>query len=152
LKISIKKQITTWRWRSNANLPLSDFGDPVNTDSYSLCIYAGGSLVEEMHAAAGGTCPGGQPCWKARSGKGFRFKDHSGAQSGLSRIVLRAGPIHLADLVVRARGPNVPYPSLPLAEPVEAQLVRSAGAECWEADYQAPPLKNTTQVFLDKNN
>ncbi len=152
LKISIKKQITTWRWRSTANIPLSDFGDPVTTDSYSLCIYAGGSLVEEMHAAAGGTCPGGHPCWKARSSKGFRFKDHSGAQSGLSRIVLRAGPIHLADLVVRARGPNVPYPSLPLAEPVEAQLVRSAGAQCWEADYQAPPLKNTTQVFLDKNN
>ena len=58
---------------------------------------------------------------------------------------------NLADLVVRARGANVPLPALPLSEPVIAQLVKSDGSGCWESDYSAPPVKSNTKVFADKN-
>jgi hypothetical protein len=81
----------------------------------------------------------------------LRFKDHTGSESGLTRIVLRAGSSALADLVVRARGPNVPLPPLPLAEPVVAQLVKSDGSMCWQGDYSAPAIKTKADVFIDKN-
>jgi hypothetical protein len=107
-------------------------------------------LVEGLHADPGGTC-GGKPCWKQRDSKSFRFKDHTAAQFGLKRIVLRAGAPALADLVVRARGPNVPLPALPLTEPVVVQLVKSDGSGCWQSDYSSPPIKSNSKVFADKN-
>ena len=152
LRISQKKEITTWRWRTTTNVALVDFGDPVHTTSYSLCVYAGPSatLVQELHAPADGSCLG-KPCWKQRGAKRIRYRDHSGSNSGLTHISLRAGPAELADIALRARGPNVPIPPLPLTEPVLAQLVKSNGPECWQSSYSAPPLKNNSTVYLDKN-
>lgn len=154
LRISAKKDVITWRWRSNGDIPLADFGNPVTTSSYSLCIYTGvtPTFLVELHAPEDGNCGnGGKPCWKARSNKGFRYRDPLKANDGISRIALRTKPAALADLVFRARGPNVPIPTLPLTEPVLAQLVRSDGPQCWESHYSAPALRNTADVYKDKN-
>jgi hypothetical protein len=40
-------------------------------------------------------------------------------------------------------------PTLPLAQPVRAQLKTSDGV-CWEAVYSAPAQKNTATEFKDK--
>jgi len=146
------KQLVTWRFRSTGSIPLADFDDPVHTTSYSLCVYAGASptLLFELHAPADGSCAG-KPCWKARSTKGFRYRDHSRTNSGLSRIVLRTQPDVLADLVLRARGPNVPLPGQPIAEPVVVQLVKSTGPECWQGNYSSPSIKNDGNTYKDKN-
>jgi hypothetical protein len=154
LRISAKKDVITWRWRSNGNIPLADFGDPLTTSAYSLCLYSGAvpTFLTELHAPADGACGnGGKPCWKARSNKGFRYRDPLKANHGIARIALRTKPEALADLVFRARGPNVPVPPLPLTEPVLAQLVRSDGPQCWESSYSAPALRNTADVYKDKN-
>ena len=58
---------------------------------------------------------------------------------------------HLADLALRARGPNIAFPSMPLDEPVVVQLIRSGGSQCWESDYSAPAIKNSSDAFKDKN-
>ena len=152
LRISDQRDIVTWRWRTTGDIAVADFGDPVNTTDYSLCVYAGASptRVLELKAPAGGTCAG-KPCWKSRGAKGFRYKDKDKTPTGVSRLVLRTKVSALADLVLRARGPLIPFPALPLTQPVIAQLIKSDGPECWEADYTAPPLKNTNQVFQDKN-
>jgi hypothetical protein len=154
LGLSDKRDITTWRWRSSGSIPLADFGNPLTTTSYSLCIYTGAvpALVMELRAPAGGTCQKGLPCWKARpNGKGYRYRDLDKTPDGVTRLVLRRVPSHLADLVLRARGPNIPFPTMPLALPVLAQLVKSDGPECWEAHYSAPAMKNTTESYKDKN-
>ena len=69
----------------------------------------------------------------------------------MTRVVLRTKPEALADLVLRARGPNVPIPPLPLNLPVLAQLIKSDGPECWESNYSTPALRNTMEVYKDKN-
>jgi hypothetical protein len=152
LRINDKRDIVTWRWRTTGNVDLADFGSPLTTSDYSFCVYAGPGLsrVMEMKAPAGGTC-GTKPCWKSRGAKGFRYKDKDKTPSGIIRLVLRTKEAPLSDIVLRGRGPNIPMPGLPLATPVMAQLVKSDGPECWQADYSAPPLKNNTQVFQDKN-
>ena len=109
-------------------------------------------LVMEMRAPAGGTCQNGAPCWKARpNGKGFRYRDLDSTPDGITRLVLRRLPSHLADLVVKARGTNIRSRTMPLTLPVRAQLVRSDGPSCWEATYSAPALKNTLDSYKDKN-
>lgn len=150
LRISDKKDLTTWRWRSTGMINVADFGDPLNTTDYSFCVYAGGVRVMELKAPAGGTCAG-KPCWKSRGAKGFRYKDKEKTPSGISRIALRTTPPALADIVLRARGPNIVFPPLPLTQPVIGQLIKSNGPECWEAVYSAPPIRNNTEVFQDKN-
>jgi hypothetical protein len=152
IRISQKRDLVTWRWRTTGNVPLVDFGDPLNTSDYSFCVYAGAlpTLVMELKAPAGGTCAN-KPCWKSRGSKGFRYKDKDKTPSGISRLVLRTSDAPLSDIVLRARGVNIPFPALPLAEPVVAQLVKSDGPECWETDYSAPALKNDSSTFQDKN-
>lgn len=153
IRISDKRDIVSWRWRSTGTIPIAAFGNPVTTSDYSLCIYAGGTpaLVMELRAPAGGTCAGGRPCWKARGAKGYRYRDLERTPDGVTRLVLRTKPAHLADLVLRARGTNIPFPPLPLTQPVVAQLIRGDGPECWESTYSAPPMKSDAQVFKDKN-
>ena len=155
LRISDKKDIVAWRWRTSGNVTVADFGNPVTTSEYSLCLYAGASptLVMEMKAPAGGTC-GGKPCWKARGpggAKGFRYRDLERTPSGITKLVLRTSDAPLSDIVLRARGTNIPIPPLPLTQPVIAQLIRSDGPNCWETRYSAPAQKNSVEVFLDKN-
>lgn len=136
----------TWKWRTKDVVPLADLGDPKTTTSYAFCVYANGTPVEELDVPAGHQ-------WKARGSKGYKYSDRSGSYDGVIRFVFRAGgPFELADIVLRARGPNAPLPPLPLDEPVIAQVVNSDGPKCWQSNY-SPPAKNGpgTGTFLDKN-
>ena len=69
--------VTVWSWERLARVrasileylrshgpvtPLTDLGDPVNTDDYALYIYDAGTLVTSAEAPHGGTCRG-RPCW-----------------------------------------------------------------------------------------
>ncbi len=152
LRISDKKDLVSWRWRTTGNVPLADFGNPLTTSDYSFCVYAGASptRIMELKAPAGGTCAN-KPCWKSRGNKGFRYKDKDRTPSGITKLVLRTSEAPLSDIVLRARGLNIPMPTLNLTQPVIAQLVKGDGPECWQTTYSAPALKNNAEVFQDKN-
>lgn len=153
LRISDQKDLTTWRWRTQGSIFLSELGDPVNTTTYSLCIYSGVSptRIMEMRAPAGGTCPVGKPCWKSKGAKGFKYNDKDATPNGIKRLRLRTTPPALADIVVRARGLNVPIAGLPLSGTVIAQLVKSDGPECWQSTYSSPARKSSATVYIDTN-
>ena len=62
-----------WRWTHGAATAKSDFGNPLATTDYQLCVYDGSSeLVTEGSAASGGLC-NGRPCWK-ETGRGFKYR------------------------------------------------------------------------------
>lgn len=153
LRINAQKDLTTWRWRTQGSIILNELGDPVNTTTYSLCIYAGVSPTRlmELRAPAGGTCPVGKPCWKSKGAKGFKYNDKDATPNGIKRMRLRTTPPALADIVVRARGADVPITGLPLSGTVIAQLVKSDGPECWQSTYSAPAQKSNGTVYIDKN-
>ncbi len=152
LRISRTKGLVSWRWRTVGDVSVTDFGNPVSTTSYSLCIYAGAPLSLQMalRAPAGGICDT-KPCWKSKGAKGFRYKDKLRTPDGVSKIALRTTPPALADIVVRGKGEHLVYPALPLAQPALAQLVKDEGTECWEAAYTSPAIKNNADNYLDKN-
>lgn len=152
LRISKRKSLVTWRWRTEGNVDVASFGDPQVTTDYALCVYAGvtPSLVMSLEAPAGGDC-GGKACWKSRGAKGFVYQDKEKTPSGVSRLVLRTTPAALADIVLHASGPNIVFPMLGLSQPVTAQLLKSDGPECWETTYSTPAISNSARVFQDRN-
>ena len=57
-----------------------------------------------------------------------------------------------AKIVVKAKGVNVPMPSLPsLASPLTIQLRRWTGGRCWSASYTVTLHKNDGVTPKDKD-
>src|SRR5262245_59796861 len=56
--------VLRWSWTHGAATSQSDFGDPVTTTSYAVCLYdAPSGLFLGLRVPAGGMC-GAAPCWK----------------------------------------------------------------------------------------
>jgi glucose/arabinose dehydrogenase len=133
-----------WKWIKGAATDKTEFGNPVTTHGYELCIYAGGGLVASATAPAG-------VAWREKS-TGFKFSDPSASSDGMRTIVLKAGPDEKAKIIVRGKGTDLDMPNLAaLASPLTVQLKRAGGTVCWGATYTFPPaLKNTSELFKDK--
>jgi hypothetical protein len=136
-----------WKWTKGQATTLADFGDPLHTDTYALCVY------DESHAMPStlirATVPSGTN-WRAAGTSGFTYKDKLGVADGVTGISLRAGAAGQAKIKVAAKGSHLTLPPLPLALPVAVQL-RGHG-ECWGADYLAAGIKkNTATEFSGKS-
>jgi hypothetical protein len=140
------KDALSWKWLKGSITTSADFGDPITTDTYELCIYDGTpSLITHATAPAGGLCNASNPrrCWSANA-RGFKYKDKDLTPLGLQTIILKEGlEAGTAKILVKGKGVNLDMPaSFPLVQPVTVQLKNSSGV-CWEATYTAPALKNT---------
>ena len=67
------KDKLAWSWSKGEATNKADFGNPLATDDYVLCLYEDGALVQSFDVPAGGIC-GSKSCWK-ESSKGFSYKD-----------------------------------------------------------------------------
>ncbi len=139
-----------WKWAAG-NSTFADFGDPLGTTTYTLCVYdekAGTPHVATMMTIPpGGTC-GGVGCWGA-VGTTYFYKDTTRSTFGISLIKMKAPAPGKTSIQIKAQGPNVPEiasPFTPLLftqDPeVIVQLVSDTGA-CWEGRYTAPAAKNS---------
>jgi hypothetical protein len=140
----------TWKWIKGPTTPLSDFGDPVTTDDYALCVYDNGALVTSAAADHGGVCRG-KPCWSTKP-TSIQYKNRDASPSGTQSIKLKPGAIDgKASITFKAKGDKVVLPNLGmLGGPVVVQLQRSGGAPCFGATYSAPFTKQDAANFKDK--
>jgi cysteine-rich repeat protein len=150
-----------WRWRRGAATDAAEFGDPLATTSYQLCVYDQDMLLTGATAPAGGTCgvTNPKPCWRRRGGKGFRYRDipQSILPGGINRVSLKAGRDGKAEVQVHATGGIFEFPSnggLGLADlaaiqqPFRVQVQNSDGL-CFEAAFSAPPDRQDPNRFED---
>ena len=160
-----RRDFLRWKWLKGAATSMfdpADFGDPVNTASYSLCIYHGGALLEEVHVPAGGTC-GSKPCWKPlrnhlvppprllRAYK-YKYKDKKRLTNGVMKLLLRGGTEGKAKVVFKAKGPNLPDLELGLNEPVVVELINSETSVCFSDSYSGSAIRfNDDRKFKAKN-
>jgi len=132
-----------WKWTGAVATAKADFGDPVTTTNYQLCLYdrTGGTPTLRLGAAAptGGTC-GARPCWTGVA-TGFLYVDPALTPDGLATISLRAAGTSGAKLSIQGKGTNLPLSGLPLTPPVTVQLSAGSGL-CWDAVYSAPIVNN----------
>jgi hypothetical protein len=117
------------------------FGDPLTTDTYTLCVFDESTATTRLLLAArippGGTC-GKRACWvgvgRPRGSKGFRYADTKGTTHGITAVTLTPGITGKAKLSVRGRGAGLELMPLPAPVPLRVQLEASSGA-CFDARY-----------------
>jgi hypothetical protein len=139
-----------WKWAAGSATTKGEFGDPVNTDDYVLCLYDGGGLVATLTVPKGGDCSG-KPCWTSKP-KGFQYKDKLRTADGIAQLQLSEGADGKAKIQVKGKGVNLPPIDLGmLTSPLTVQLKPSSGGLCFGATYTFPPVvKNDGVSFKDK--
>jgi hypothetical protein len=140
-----------WKWVKGTLTTKADFGDPLASTGYQLCVYDGTStLVSHAEAPAGGNCNSKRPrpCWK-ESGTGFKYVDRDLTPDGLQKVQLKAGLDGKAKILVKGKGDLLSLPPMPIQTlPVTVQLINDDGT-CWEARY-GTTLKNVPEIFKAK--
>lgn len=115
---------------------LADFGNPLATESYTLCVV---DAFNDRHFAVtippGGVC-NDRPCWKDNGAVGFKYTDKAGSQGGIQKVILKPGGEGQAMIIVKGKGAGLDVPPLPLPTPILVQLQASNGT-CWEAEFRA---------------
>lgn len=138
-----------WKWSAGADTSKSEFGDPVTTNAYALCLYDGTGLLASLVAPAGGTC-GTKPCW-AEKPKGYQYKDKDASPNGITQLQLSEGADGKAKIQVKGKGLNLPELDLAMVtSPLTVQLKPVGGSVCFGATYSAPFTKHDGAALKDK--
>ena len=139
-----------WKW-AGAITPKADYGNPVTSDDYALCLYDDGALVASATADAGGTC-GTRPCWSAKP-TSFAYKDKDLTPTGVQSISLKEGLVAgRTKIAFKAKGVPLVMPApTSFTGPVAVRLHRSGDAVCWGADFSAPFTKQDATQLKDKS-
>jgi hypothetical protein len=141
-----------WHWRGEATSS-ADFGDPLVTDYYTLCVYdqASSRLVLRAAAPAGGTCPfgrTGKPCWTPvgrNARRGYAYRDAGLLDpDGIARIRLVPGAA--GKIAVEGAGANLAVPSPLVVEPPLVVQLQSDSGACWESTF-ATPRRSREDLF-----
>src|SRR5262249_27522317 len=137
------KDQVAWKWSKGSATATPDFGAPMSTTGYALCLYqAGPALALTASAPAGGVCKKGKPCWKAGGTKGFKYDNANLIPQGIQKLTLQAGADGKAKIGVTGKGPLLHMPALAtLTFPLVVQLQGTHG-ECWTATYASPVTQN----------
>lgn len=146
------KDLLLWKWRRGPAASKAEFGDPLASTGYALCVYDDTGLLTTVTAPAGDTC-GHHPCWAERGG-GFRYRDPERTPDGAAGILLQPGHHDgRTKIVVEASGENLDLPDLSsLESPLTVQLRRSGSRLCWSAGYSFPPARrNDAMRFRDRS-
>jgi hypothetical protein len=143
----------TWKWTFGAATTKADFGSPLATTGYQLCVYDGaGHTIARASAPPGGTC-GGRPCWRESSSQ-FTYKSNDRQPNGRPRssvrLKLRPGADGHAKIQLQGRGVHLDLQPLPAAQPVTVQLKSSDGT-CWDAVFSTPAQRDDGMQFRDKS-
>jgi hypothetical protein len=149
-----EKDTLLWKWQKGEQTDIADFGSPLTTDAYALCLYdesgASPELIFEATAPAGGIC-GSRPCWKVSGSSGYAFKNKAATPQGLTQVQVKAGSAGKAKATVKGKGTLLTLPRLPLTPPIRVQL-QAANGECWETLHTpAGVAKNDGAQFSAKD-
>jgi hypothetical protein len=140
-----------WKWVKGPVTPKADYGDPLTSDEFALCIYDAGLLLTSASAPAGGACSG-KPCWTDKP-TNLTYRNRVGSTSGTQSVKLKEGLVDgKASIAVKAKGVKVVMPDLgAITGPVTVQLHRSGGGPCFGATYSAPFQKSDATQLKDKS-
>jgi hypothetical protein len=132
-----EKDLLVWKCSKGTATTKAEFGDPLASDDYALCVYDAGMLVARIAVPAGGSCAG-KPCWTEKP-TSFVYKTKYFAPEGARQVLLKAGVAEKATIVFQAKGTYLALPGTDtLVGPVDVQLRRNGGGPCFGATYSSP--------------
>ncbi len=127
-----------WRWRGVTNV--FDFGNPVTSTRYELCIYDGAGLAVTLEEI-GWNCTKRLGCWHVKA-NGFRYGTRT---LNPQQIGLTGGDGKRDNILVRDRHAAVTSAALPLALPVTVQWFDTTNNVCWAETYTPSDTKENTE-------
>ncbi len=144
------KDSLTFKLSSDAVEVVGDFGDPVNSDDYQLCLFDAADPAPSRKlfpvVPHGGLC-GTKPCWKPTK-TGFKYANKAGTPQGVGSVVLKLSKTGNPSIVVKGKGAHLGAPAIPLTTPVTAQL-KATNGRCWSATFPNA-TKNASGQFSAK--
>ena len=116
-----------WRWTHSVT-PV-DFGDPMSSSDYQLCLESAGGTFSQTIGHGDGWRP---------TNSGFRY---TSSNASVRSVNLKASS---HKVVVAAGIDTTAAPALPLSTPVRLRLVRGSGpsAVCFEAEFASPSVND----------
>jgi len=135
-----------WKFTGGPLLSQADFGDPTTTASYALCLYDDGALAASLQVGPSSAL------WSAYGSKGYKYKDLTGANSGVTKMKLLGGASGKSKLQLWGKGNNLPIPT-PVSGTrffnqsigVTAQL-REANGDCYTATFTDAEAKRNDET------
>jgi len=146
------KDKLVWKWIRGEPTTQQEFADPLTTEKYALCLYAGSSqaLIGKANVAASPTK------WTILDAKGYKYKDKLGTDSGIQRVLLKGSPQNKSKALMKGKGANLPDFNLTntsIQVPLIVQLRNDRSGlingVCWEGRF-ATPKKNGGGRFKAK--
>ena len=137
------QDVVSWKWSQGQQTQPGDFGNPLATTNYVLCVYDGSAAPQpvKVSAALAGTT------WTAPLPTFFKYDNPARTPSGLFSAALHAGPDGNASITVKGKGARVEPPGLPLTLPVTVRLRNSDTSTCWTATYGSTVVVNNGKKF-----
>ena len=130
-----------WKWIKGAATSLPLLADPLFASTYRLCLYSGAG----DDPLGGVVVPPSLSSWKPTS-SGYKYKDKSGAEDGVSLVLAKAGVAGKSKGIVKAAGGNLALPPLgALALPVTVQLHNVDTGLCWGAEFASASSNDAGQ-------
>jgi hypothetical protein len=121
--------VYTWKWLFGARTDVADFGSPMSTTGYALCIYDASVRSQPVVANTASAAIG----WKSVTGG---YTRNYRPNRPLRRLVLKAGADGKARIVAHGDSDTVRQ-ILPFVAPVVVQMQSDEG-DCWETTFAAP--------------
>lgn len=143
-----EKDKLVFKWVKGPLTTQSEFGNPVTTANYALCVYTGGLANSLLKTVV----PNHNAKWSSLSTKGYKYKDPGGTAAGVTNVLLKGGDPTKSKVLVKGKGTGLPDPTLGnLPLPLVAQLVNSETNVCFQATFNIPDVKkNTAAQFKGK--
>ena len=137
-----------WKWNFGTATTMADYGDPLASTNYELCVFdANGRTIGRAGA------PPGRGWRRSSTQFTYRSADHPVSGKGSSfKLRLRQGPTGRARIVAQGNGVALDLQPLPATQPLTVQIKNNDDPpQCWEATYSAPARRNAAGQFSDRN-
>jgi cysteine-rich repeat protein len=143
------KDKLVWKWIKGQPTSFAQLGVPTGTaTAYTLCLYAYAGTTAAQIADV--DVPGGTGWSVVGSNSGYKYKNSTGAEDGVRKIILKTSNANKSKALLKAKGANLPDITTPISLPVTAQLVNSSTSTCFTADYTTAK-KNVAGTFKAKS-
>jgi hypothetical protein len=143
----------TWEWWRGSATEMQEFGDPLSTSSYDLCVFDASAGTQELvmseHVGAAASCSS-KSCWKSAK-TSFTYTDRKLENGPISSLFLKAGVDGKARITLKGKGTKLGMPTLPLHMQNAVTVQLSNGTACWEGHYGSS-TRNDALEFRAKAN